>query len=530
MSKMAIKVLILDDEKLERVLIRRGFHWEENGFEIIGEAGSAQEALECMRICRPHIIITDINMPNMNGLQFVSAALKEFKDSNIRYVIITGYRDFEYARQAVKLGVEDFLLKPISIADLFNTVMKLKDEIQRVEEEKNELKQLKESFYLNRNIAKESFLQRLVENRVSEQEAMNKLNLYEFQSIAKNCLCCNINIDNKPDQEDKTVSNSEQVLAMVKAMKPEPVVAFVHYLGNVIAYYSSVDYEQLRYHLEFLQTEIKERFSVSVNIGISNIHTGFEGIYKAYREADKALSTRIIMGQNRCIIYEDYLKYRKTINLTDIDWEDFIFSVKNCLDTKVDNYVNRYMLHIREAQNRDLQWLKFMTVNILTKGELTLHKNGKSLTDLEGLKNYSEQIDNIDSLEDMQEVIISSLAAIMEFHKSTRPKKGKPVIEQALEVIHEHLYDPDLSLSMVASKIYTNDSYLSRIFKQEMKESLIEFIVKKRIEESIHLLNTTDLKVYEVAEKIGIKDPHYFSICFKKQVGVTVKEYRKPQN
>ncbi len=527
---MAIRVLILDDEKLERVLIRKGFPWEENGFEIIGEAASGQEALECMRICRPHIVITDINMPNMNGLQFVSSALKEFKDSNIRYVIITGYRDFEYARQAVKLGVEDFLLKPISITDLSAVVMKLKDEIQRVEEEKKELKQLKESLYLNRNILKESFLQRLVENRVYKQEAINKLNLYECQSVAKNCLCCNINTDNKLEKEDKSGNISEQILAMVKEMKPEPVVAFVHYLGNIIAYFSAVDYEQLRYPLEFLQMEMNERLCVSVNIGISNIHTGFEGISKAYREAEKALSTRIIMGQNQCITYEDYLKYKKTINLTDIDWDDFIFAVKNCLDSKVDSYVNRYMIHIQEAHNRDLQWLKFMTVNILTKGELTLHKSGKSLSDLESLKNYSEQIDNIQSLQDMREVISKSLSAIMEYHRSIRPKKGKYVVEQALEVIHEHLYDPELSLSMVASKIYTNDSYLSRLFKQEMKESLIEFILKKRIEESIHLLNTTDMKVYEVAEKIGIKDPHYFSICFKKQVGVTVKEYRKPQN
>lgn len=526
---MAIKVLILDDEKLERVLIRKGYPWEENGFEIIGEAGSGLEALEFMRICTPQIVLTDINMPNINGLQFVGKALEEFKGSNIKYVIITGYRDFEYARQAVKLGVEDFLLKPICIEDLSRTAMKLKEEIQKSEAEKNELNQLKESLNQNLNIVKDSFLQRLVENRVPEQEAMNKLSMYDCKGLEDQCICCNIYLEHKQQMENKKLHYGRQIITMIDESELHPVVAFVHYLGNVILYFSSVDYDQLLNNLDLLQGKIYEKFLIPVNIGISNIHTGFEGIYRAYRESDKALSTRIIMGQNQCIRYEDYLKYKKNINLTDIDWDDFIFSVQNCLETKVENYVDLYMRHIEEAENGDLQWLKFMTVNIITKGELTLHKNGKSLTSLESLKNFSELIDNIDSVEQMKDVIMSSLNAIMNFLKTTRPKKGKQVVEQALEVIHEHLNDPELGLSLVASKIYTNDSYLSRIFKQEMKESLIGYIVKKRIQESIHLFNTTDLKVYEVAEKVGIKDPHYFSICFKKQVGVTVKEYRKPQ-
>jgi two-component system response regulator YesN len=527
---VAIKVLILDDEKLERVLIRKGYDWEKNGFEIICEASSGQEALESMRIRTPDIVLTDINMPNMNGLQFVAKALEEFKDKNIKFVIITGYRDFEYARQAVKLGVEDFLLKPIDIENLENTVTKLKEEILKSEEEKREVSQLKESLDRNMNIVKESFLQRLVENRVSEQEAVNKLNMYGYQSLMDQSVCCNIHLEYRQEtNEEKKLKLSNDVISLIEEIELKPVVSFIHYLGNVIVYFSNVDYDSLLRDMELLKSEINSLLLMPVNIGISGVHTGFEGIHRAFIESEKALNARIIMGQNRCIRYEDYLKYKKTVNLSDVDWEDFIFSVQNCLESKVEEYVELYMQHIRESGNMDLQWLKFMTVYILTKGELTLHKHGKTLTNLESLKNFSELIDSIDSIEHMKEIIINSLQAIMDFHRKTRPKKGKQVIEQALEVINQYLYDPELSLSFVASKIYTSDSYLSRVFKQEMKESLISYITKKRMEESIRLLNTTDLKVYEIAERVGIKDPHYFSICFKKYVGVTIKEYRNPK-
>lgn len=522
-----MKVLIIDDEKLERVLIRKGYNWEENGFEVIGEAASAQEALDMIKVNVPDIVLTDINMPNMNGLQFVGKALELYKDRNIKFVIITGYRDFEYARQAVKLGVEDYILKPISIEDLSNTMNKLKELIQKTEQEKNEISKLKETLSINIDIVKESFLQRLVENRISEQEALNKLKGYGYQGLEQQCICCNIRIDYKQEhEEEKKIKQSREILNLIGETQIDSLIMFVHYLGNVILYFTNVTEEQLIEKLKKLEETLKSHILLPTNIGVSRRQKGFEGIHKAYLESDKALSARIMIGQNQCIHYEDYVAFKKTINLTEMDWEDFIFSVQNCLEAKVEGHVKKYMKLIQEANNFDLQWLKFMTVNILTKGELTLHKHGMSLSGLEGTLHFSDLIDQIDSIEYMQDVIFKSLQAIMDYHKSIRPRKGKQIVGQALKIITENLYNSQLSLTFVADKIFTNDSYLSRIFKQEMNDTLINYIIKKRIEESIHLLNTTDLKVYEIAEKVGINDPHYFSICFKKQVGVTIKEYK----
>ena len=131
------------------------------------------------------------------------------------------------------------------------------------------------------------------------------------------------------------------------------------------------------------------------------------------------------------------------------------------------------------------------------------------------------------NLKSEEQKLKESLEKIMDLHKKKKSRRGRKVVEDALQYVDEEIFSSDLSLKTVAAKIYSNESYLSRVFKKEMGDSLIEYILKKRIEESIRLLNTTDMKVYEIAEKIGFRDAHYFSICFKKITGVTVKEFKK---
>jgi two-component system response regulator YesN len=523
---MSIKVLIVDDEKLERVLIKKGFAWEEHGFEVIGEAQSGAEALAFMTSNRPDIVLTDINMPNIDGLEFIEKAKDEFSHYQTKYVIITGYRDFEYAQKALRLGVEDFLLKPINIQNINEVMLKLKEKMESDALEIQKIHQLKESADKNKLILRESFLQRLVENHISKPEAISKLQAYGYEELQKQSVCCNIQLDQGMDENVRKEYNLK-VLDILDAMQIGFDVAFIHYLGNTIVYFSSVNYDAIIQAMNMVKDKVSHLLSMNVSIGISQVCTDYEGIHQAYQEAEKALNARMMLDEDRCVLYKDYLDCKQTVNLADMDWEDFIFSVQNGLEQQVDTFVDTYITEIRNSGNMDLQWLKFMTINILTKAESVLHKQGKSLSSLKELKRFDEDVDEIASIDEMEGVIRQTLQIIMEFNKNRTPKKGKHVIEQALEVIDAHIFDPEMSLSFVASKIFVNDSYLSRVFKQETGQALTAYVMKKRIDESIRLLNTTNLKVYEIAEHIGISNAHYFSICFKKQMGMTIKQYKE---
>ena len=168
-----LNVLLVDDEKLERILIHKGYSWEENGFRIVGEAASGKEALEYMAYHHVDIVVTDINMPVMDGLEFSEKLLEKYPKCKV--VIVTGFREFEYARKAIKLGVEEFLLKPINIKELAEVMNNLKNKLAKIKEEASKVAKLKESVEKNYDILKESLLLRLVEKRIDEEEALKKM-------------------------------------------------------------------------------------------------------------------------------------------------------------------------------------------------------------------------------------------------------------------------------------------------------------------------------------------------------------------
>lgn len=526
---MRMRVLLVDDEKLERVLIRKGYAWEENGFEIIGEASSGEEALEFFDIEEPDIVLTDINMPFMDGL-ILTEKIRQ-RSTRCRVVIITGYREFDYARRACQLGVKDFILKPVNINDIATTIENIKEELKLEEGYHLEYKKLKETASENQDIVIESFLQRLVENRIEEEVAKYKLSMYNFEGLINNSICINIRpfiTDKLKDEE--ILEYSKNILNLIQKNKYQNSVSFIHYLCNVILYLYGDEVEQVHHIAQKLKQQINQELNLSVDMGISLIESGYKGISKTYRQSTKAISASVIIGRNCCITYEEYAKIKKddTSN-TDINWQDFEFNVENCFENKVEEYINDFTIAIKKAGVTDTGYLKLMAMNMLSKAATVLTKHGKSLGQLVGEEYLYEEVSKIETVVEMNTCLKKIIKQILEYSDSMRTKKSNKLIDQALDYIEKHLYEQSLTLKTIASKVYVNESYLSRIFKQEMGESLIEYITRKRIEQSIILLNTTDLKAYEIAEQIGISDPHYFSICFKKQVGVTIKEYKKPK-
>lgn len=537
---MKIKVLLVDDEKLERVLIRKGYAWEENGFEIIGEASNGEEALEVLSITTPDIIITDINMPYMDGLKLT----EEIRTRNIpcKIVIVTGYRDFDYARRALKSGVKDFLLKPVQIKDLKEIVEAIKDEWMEEKKLSHEISTLKEIADENQDIVKQSFLQLLVENRIDENEGILKLQLFHLSSLLDGCNCIIVKTHRKEkdgtskdaDRKDITIQDRKSkneldyLLSLSEEINKEKgKVAFVHYLSHLIIY--ATEKEDLLSYGNSLKTRMNKEGYEDVTVGISDRMMGFSGISRAYRQAEKAISAGVILGTNTTIPYHDYEKIKKGHKGTiDINWKDFIFQIENCIEEPVLKYIDEYTGKIKSAGITDNGYLKLMAMNMLSKASVVLSKHGTSLGQLMGEDTLYNEVSRIETVGEMNRCIKDIIKEVLLFSDKFRNKKRNKLIDEALLYIEEELYSPDLSLKTVASQIFVNESYLSRVFKLEVGESLIEYITRKRIERSIVLLNTTDLKAYEIAEQIGICDPHYFSICFKKHTGITVKEYKKP--
>lgn len=391
---MKIKVLIVDDEKLERVLIRKGFDWEKSGFEIIGEASGGERALEYLKRGEiPDIVLTDINMPGMDGLTLAEEILKIYSGCFI--VIVTGYRDFDYARRALKIGVKDFILKPVDFTDIKNTVLSIKSEIEENRIFMDELSDLKAREFESRRIVLGNSFNNIINNKLSESETLTTLSDYSLNSLAKSCMCALISFN-----DNELISDTETVCDVMDFFERDGAdLCIASNSGDIVVYFSGEKQGNIESILKNGCEFIESSTDYIYEYYLSDLCSGVQGIRDAYAQ-----------------------------------------------------------------------------VNSLVKNE----KN----------------------------------------------KKYNKITQKAINYINENLSDAELSLKTVASAVFVNESYLSRVFRQETGERLIEYITKKRIDLSKELLNTTDLKAYEIAEAVGINNAHYFSICFKKLVGMTVTEYK----
>ncbi len=526
-----IKVLLVDDEKLERVLIRKGFDWESQGFEIIGEVGSAKDALEFIEHRKPDLILTDINMPQMDGLELTEQVVKKIPECHI--VIVTGYREFDYAKKALQLGVEDFLLKPVNMRDIENVTNSIKSKIKEKQSREEEIEEWKNSLLIDKDIVMESFFQRLVENRVDEEEARKKLEIYNCIELLKDCICVNIHINTT-----NTENEEEQIQTVLNHIKKEGkaycnTLCFVHYMKDIVVYFMGKTEEESIYISNRFVEEIRKESDLEVVLGISKRKTGFAGVAKAYKEAKQALNTALFLGSNPVLTYEGYCKILEKDNNKDnamhkgFEWDEFTFAITNGLVEKVEQYILSYVEEIKESGVVDKEYLGLMSMNMMSNVELLLNKQGQTISKILGNQTVYDEVKHFKSVLDVGQYLKKHIIAIMQDLEQRKTKQMNKTVAEALAYAEKEMFNPELSLKTVAANIYSNESYLSRIFKKEMGLSLIEYITKKRIEESIRLLNNTDLKVYEIAESIGFRDSHYFSICFKKHTGVTVKEFKK---
>lgn len=518
------KVLIVDDEKLERVLISKAVDWQANGLEVIGEAGNGEEALEFFKINEPDLIITDINMPFMDGVTLAEEIRKRSRNCHI--IMLTGYREFEYARKAVILGVDEFLVKPINTVEVTKAVIASREKMESERGEQKQIQTLQEEAENTRILLRDTFLQRLLEKRVEKEEAIHKLQMFRLTSLLDDCICVNLSLRL---EEHAQLDKKEYYDRMQEwiVLNTTARVCFMHYLNNLILFFAEDTKETVEKQIKQFFLQFQGETGLRIDAGISKSELGFEGIAEAYSQTEKAIAAGMILGGNRYIRYDEYeeIKNRQK-NSIDMNWKDFDLAMVSGVRSRVDGCIEHYYRQVTDQEQTDPDYIKIMALEMVSHAATVLSKYGKSILDVMEEKSYYEQVSSIETPADMLLFLKNVVNQILQYTEGFYMKKGTALIANVQKYIHNNLSDPDLSLRLIAKELFVNESYLSRVFKQEKQESLIEYITRNRIEKGLHLMDTTDMKAYEIAEAVGIKDAHYFSICFKKYLGVTIKEYK----
>lgn len=543
------KLMLVDDEEDVREGVTREIDWLAHGFEIVGKAENGKEAMELIERLAPDVVVTDIRMPFMDGLELSEWVKDKYPTTKI--IILSGFDEFEYAQKAVKLHVDEYVLKPFSAQELVQILLKVKARIDEEIAQKENVEVLKEHYRKSLPLLREMFLTSLVSRKLTRTEIEEKSAHYNVNLKGNGFVASAISIDrgavDDGERKDADVQQSvslkdsgDSELMLFAVFNIAEEIASKHELGKVFIHNDHVvlltvsekkerdDVIGRTLHvLEEIRQSVIKYLKFTVTAGVGTFINDITDISFSYKDAVLALDYKLVHGNNRVICIDDVeTRFVEKVRFDELKEHALIRSIKVGTVDEVKRIVDELFAGIVEGNvsYKDYQ-LYFM--EILTSIMKAAKNANVDLDELLGENNlpYAE-IFKFNNVQEAKKWINGICLKIMNHIASDRQYTYKHLVEQAIAYTKAHYQDSDISVNKVCSHLHISAGYFSNIFKKEVKMTFVNYLLHIRMEAAKELLRTTDLKTFEIAEKVGYAEPNYFSFSFRKYVGVSPKEYR----
>lgn len=522
------KILIVDDEEFIRSAIATTIDWKAIGFNEVFEAEDGELAYEIALEQRPDVILTDIRMPFMDGLTLSEKITKELPATKI--LILSGHDEFEYAKQALQIGVLDYIVKPIR-ADALTEIMKRTKRILDEEKARRaEYTKIKRQLRNSLPLLKEKFYHSLIADKLRMEEIDKRAAYLEIDLNKTSFTACVFETadgDDTPGIEDIEIKNIS-VGNTIKELSGSRGIVFGDLSGRHVLIYFDLapdDIEQREVLHEIARNvtgHLTQTPKQTITAGIGSTVTTAGDIHQSYKDALHALEYKVAFGKGHVFDIID-LGYRSTGSYFPVKQiKSVLAAIRLGIAYKQELQSLFDFLYTQKEMSIDN--LRIILYEIINGVQKLLIEN-EACSDIE--YNIYNHIQNAQTIADIKPMVESYFDQVYQNLHCGRRSKKRQLIERAKKYILENYVDPDLNLSGTASAIYLSPSYLSVLFKKETGETFIDYITKTRIEKSKELLRLYDLKTYEIAQKVGYSDPHYFSIAFKKYTGYTPSQYRQ---
>lgn len=532
-----LKVFLVEDESVIREGFRDKIPWEQYGFQLVGEAGDGEMALPMIRKLKPDLLITDIKMPFMDGLSLSEIVKEEFP--KIKIIIISGYDDFEYARQAIKAGVDQYLLKPITRTTLRGVLLEIKEKIEQGMEQKDYQAQYQDEVQEFEQFSLRRFFEKILEGKLSVKE------IYEeaaAQSLQLTASCYNLLLFSIYEKAE--VSSRESRERLIR--KQEEVFhyflrhpQYILFRFNVSCYGVLIKSEQSQMEeltenslAHFKEVCAPEEDHLEWYVAVGTEVERLSMLPQCYKDANHYFAYRFIKPGLHVLsetTLSDCLAGQGEKNIGTVDFmqmdpeiiRDFLSRGE---DKEIHDFVESYLYNIQNAL-KSRMFRSYVILNIRFAVVAFLESIGADQAEyLEEIEHAVQMIRSEDS--EIFEYFAGMLETAMGIRDRINSCQGGKMLKKALDYIDDH-YDCDtLSLNLVAENIGMSASYLSAIFSQNMQKTFVEYVTEKRIEKAKKLLKQTDKNSGEIAKEVGYKDSHYFSFVFKKLQGCSPREYR----
>lgn len=500
------KVLIVDDEPF----IIEGLHyivdWSSFGLSIAMQAENGADALRLLSASPVDLLITDISMPVMNGLTLIQEARQ--LNPKLKVIILSGFNEFDYLKQAMKLGIENYLLKPINVDELEmtlrNTVNKLK------------LEQSTERYEaMGIQILKDNTLYRWLSGQIAAREFEERAHLME---IPLNQPVIGVAVIRFEFEQDERIDEIQRTLGCEYTLFRDPD-------GDVVIIAALQDDQEDRDRFTHALHNQAARFSskrIPAFIGVGRIGSNPSEAAASYYEAKKALEYFMIYPEERIIQYPDLAAKRRCSDREfPFDWEDY---AKFLMTQETEQLVSKIKTDFESVQHEEgvtPEGLKNAALEIVIRFKMEL-KNTRSLAASDIYETGLRKVLNSTTFSEL----VSSLQQVARETSLLLQKDSRnPIINQVIGYIHDHFAE-EMSLKMLAQIYHIHPVYLGQLFHKETGETFAEYINKFRVEKAKEQLKRTNLKVQEIARNVGYWETGYFYKQFRKYVGISPKDYK----
>lgn len=525
-----MKVIITDDEIQIRKGLRMKMDWEEEGFQIVGEAANGKEALELLESMDIDVVITDMRMPIMDGIELAKRCQQEFP--RVKVIVLSGYSDFEYVRGSMKEGVKDYLLKPVAPDELVEALRKIRKEIEEEKRKQVEFARMRQLVHTQLEEVQEQYLLYLVKGEWLQLnmviERLRQLQLEDLINENTEVQFVTVEIRQKDGN-----SNRLQELWLPFQMLCKEITKD---LGGIYSFYDP-SYANMVHFLQLIESEkvsktaslvkkiqqsVKKYLHLETVIGIGNVVTGLTNFKNGYISSLLAWSqsqlgpkSQVIEG---AITKEEGFEFspdfeRKLTNaIENVNFEAY----KENIYTILGGNGNQSILSFSFAANRVL----FLLGSLARKYDIETSKDFQK-----AMWNCQQRIWELNSQRKVIDHLLQLAQLIIDKVHMARFSNGKLIIDSVRNYLDQH-YASEISLTLLSEMFHINSAYLSEIFKNQVGQNFSDYLVNVRMEKAQQFLRDQQLKIIDVANLVGFSNSGYFSTVFKKHFGQTPVEFR----
>ena len=525
-------VMLVDDEEPVRQAIAKKLNWEEIGFQVLATAENGEEALELAEKLRPDVVMTDIKMPFMDGLTFCHRLKEEQRDT--RVVIFSGFDEFEYAKEARKLEVEEYILKPIDSEELRSVFIRIKENLDAEIDAKRNHEKLHKYYLQSLPVMKEQFMTGLLEGRIAD-ELIDEMKCFYEVNLDSSFYSVAVFRTDTPGEGTKGMESRGLLNLSLKQIVDEnmkdgtEIRSFVYLdaVAVILLIKGTVHFNSVIKELDQICKTARRLLEVNVTAGIGQVVNSLGNMVMSYKGAVDAVDYRVLLEPNQAIYIRDIQpSVNHDFSLDDQDIQKVLravklgerVEVKEAVESLIDKFKNSN-ISLRRYQVAMLEM-----VTELSKLGRSYHLNLEEV--FGGNMDFYQEIGKFDSLEALGEWLYEICVKFRSFIRQEQTDTTKLLIEKARQYIEEFYGDSELSVEVLCNHLNVSAAYFSTIFKRETGENFVTFLTNVRMEAALELLNNTQDKTYIISGKVGYTEPNYFSYVFRKKYGISPSKYR----